>query len=1260
MKKTRVLLLVLSVLFIGFLTACNSTDKKLEAAKDLLVEHYSDTISVEDYEVTSNLTLINTIGDATVSWASSNAAITSAGVVTRGQADVNVTLTATLTISGETTTHQFRVKVKAADVSVEDQLAAAKAALVAQYAATIGDDDYEVMSNLSLVTTMSGAAVSWTSSEPTIITTAGVVNRPSFTVGDQTVTLTATLTIGTQTTTQLFYAFVPALARTVSEELKAVLELVTVFPDVQGITGAENWLAFPTTQLFESQEYTVAWTSSHPDVLSTAGVVVRPESGADDVLVTMTASITLGDVTETKEVEFLVFAIEGSTVVESIADLYTTASGTYVKLEGVTVIGKMSGGIFISDGTTMLFIFDSTILYPNVTVGSVYDIEGVYGLYFNAPQLAHEAARPLTATPSTATPASLVGTESTVTDAVTGKPTPSPTNLMVYDYLSITGKIIVDRAESPTGASNNYDTFIVPADYTGTTIIKTLDGNTAKAYETDAIVIYYQSLNRAAVTNLDGQIVTINLLLYGWRTDRLVWYAIYLGDGTDIEVQYTDAEAVAAAKNDLPSNFTGANGTVIENKTLNLLSTLYNTTITWTSSNDAIINPETGAVTVPAEGPQVEVTLTATIKRGDVEDTVAIIVKVGKPAPTTIDAVIAATVNDVVRTTGVITAAEYYRTYFIQDATGGIAMFTSNAGMLTFLKANVGNEVDVVGTRAVFNGMRQINPWEIVLKDDDATMPAAVNVDAVPLTATDMLPYQGRLVTMTEMLVTNVAVDNFGNITVTLRRPVEGANVTLRWDSRVVLSTEQDALIKGIEVDDVFNVTAVLGWNNNPQLFFTDTTVLTATTLSDASLVALDAKDITVPTSYTEAGTITLPATGANASAIAWVSSHPALINVETGAVTLPELGRVTVTLTATLVLNLEELEVEFKVTVGEPLPTVTYKETFETNIGTTYSAGTFDGVQGITWSYQAARNEDTFGIEGTGILLRRSDEPSFLQATFPNGVVEFSFEYRKAYTGGTERTYKVDVTIGETTTTLTVPGFGAGTGALADVFTFSAEVNSVTSTTIKIYATGPTGNQQATFDNFSWSEFDDSEQEEPVVAANIIIYELYGGGGNSGAPYNNDYVILYNPTDAAVDLSYYSLHYASSTGAFNATSNKINLDGMIAAGGFYKIQLAAGTTVTDKPLPFTADLSSTAINLAGTNGKLALAFGSVPDLTLTGSEDPAVVDFVGFGSANDSETAPTAVLSNSTSAKRTSFVDTNNNSVDFAVGAIDLSYLLD
>src|SRR5690606_37197429 len=135
------LFVVLIALFVGFLTACTSTADLLDEAKEALVANYAETISDEDYEVTGNLTLVTEIEGATVSWASSNTAIiTAAGVVTRPEADTNVTLTATITIEGETITQTFRVTVKAVEVTVAKRLAAAKTALIANYAATIGDD----------------------------------------------------------------------------------------------------------------------------------------------------------------------------------------------------------------------------------------------------------------------------------------------------------------------------------------------------------------------------------------------------------------------------------------------------------------------------------------------------------------------------------------------------------------------------------------------------------------------------------------------------------------------------------------------------------------------------------------------------------------------------------------------------------------------------------------------------------------------------------------------------------------------------------------------------------------------------------------------------------------------------------------------------------------------------------------------------------------------------------------------------------------
>jgi hypothetical protein len=291
----------------------------------------------------------------------------------------------------------------------------------------------------------------------------------------------------------------------------------------------------------------------------------------------------------------------------------------------------------------------------------------------------------------------------------------------------------------------------------------------------------------------------------------------------------------------------------------------------------------------------------------------------------------------------------------------------------------------------------------------------------------------------------------------------------MKWDSRTALSTEATATLAGVLENDMIDVTNVMAWNNAPYFYFTDTTIITDVTLTDESKVAIDANALTQPALLTEAGTLVLPATGTNGSTIVWTTDS-ALINVTTGAVTMPEEGQVTVTLTATLTLNAVTEVVTFDILVGVSTVTAT-TETFETNIGTSYANGTFTGVNGVVWTYVHARNEDTFAITGTGIMLRRSDEPSSLQGVFTSGLNAISFEYRKAYTGATARTYSVDVTNNGTTNTHVIEAFGSGSGAQETVYTFSLTgLNLTGETTVKIYATGPTGNQQAVFDNFIWS----------------------------------------------------------------------------------------------------------------------------------------------------------------------------------------------
>ncbi|MDY0388690.1 MAG: hypothetical protein RBT65_16520, partial [Methanolobus sp.] len=940
MRKTRVLLLVLVALFVGFLTACTSTEDLLNAAKDELVANYDATIASETYQVTGNLTLVTEIADATVSWTSSNTAIISnAGVVTRPATDTQVTLTATLTIDGETITHQFRVTVKAVEVTVAQKLEAAKALLVTNYANTIGDDEYVVTADLTLVTTIGEATVSWASSDTTIITDAGVVSAPAFSVGDQTVTLTATLTIGTESTTQLFYAFVEAADETVAERLDRALAFVTTFPAVEGITGVEDWIEFPTSVTFENTTYTVSWVSNKPNFLAVDGTVTRPEVNTPNQKVIMTATITEGTVTRSMEVEFIVFAIESSTLLDSIGEVYSFESGDYVKFEGVTVIGKMLYGFFISDGTTVLYIYDSSTLYDYVVVGQTYDIEGVYDLYYGLPQLANNAARPLTATPSDAAPVSMTGTPATVDSAITDKPTPSNNAPMVYNYLSITAKVLVDGQE--TTDIGRYNTFLVDPTYTGTTIITEMntDGK-AISYATDGIIIYYQSLNKAAVEALDGKLVTMNILLYGYRSDRMIWYAIYLGDGTDIQATFdTDAEAVAAVKNSLtvPTNIKTAT-------TLNLIDAQHGTTITWASNNEQVIDPATGVVT-PVDGQQTTVVLTATIEKGTVVETKTFTIKVGIPALSTIAAAIALPDASIIKIRGILTGVTKTgssgNTYWMQDATAGINIYADATISALLDELDFGVEIEMIGELDIFNGLFEITRIQTLeVINETPALPSPESLNDVDFTNAALLPYQGQLVSFEGFLLESDVNVTSGSFSVYLYNPTNGKKISARVESSVPGYADIIAFLNPLAVDSPVNVVgAIVGWFNNYQLAITGVSNFAVGTLTDDLKVHVDANVLTVPEFVTEAGTLTLPTSGTNGTTITWTSDN-VLIDATTGAVTMPASGQVTVTLTATVTLNsVVPAVATFEVLVGE---ITSFTATIDS--AGSYSSGISDG----------------------------------------------------------------------------------------------------------------------------------------------------------------------------------------------------------------------------------------------------------------------------------------------------------------------------
>ncbi len=136
------------------------------------------------------------------------------------------------------------------------------------------------------------------------------------------------------------------------------------------------------------------------------------------------------------------------------------------------------------------------------------------------------------------------------------------------------------------------------------------------------------------------------------------------------------------------------------------------------------------------------------------------------------------------------------------------------------------------------------------------------------------------------------------------------------------------------------------------------------------------------------------------------------------------------------------------------------------------------------------------------------------------------------------------------------------------------------------------------------------------AAAQQVVISQVYGGGNGTSATYKQDYVELRNRTGAPIDLSGWSIQYASATGSTWLKRDIVS--GTIPANGYFLVQMSTGGTVgADLPTPDV--IAPTTINMAAAQGKVALVNNQTTITTgvacpITGGF--GVVDFVGYGVA--------------------------------------------
>jgi DNA/RNA endonuclease G (NUC1) len=145
--------------------------------------------------------------------------------------------------------------------------------------------------------------------------------------------------------------------------------------------------------------------------------------------------------------------------------------------------------------------------------------------------------------------------------------------------------------------------------------------------------------------------------------------------------------------------------------------------------------------------------------------------------------------------------------------------------------------------------------------------------------------------------------------------------------------------------------------------------------------------------------------------------------------------------------------------------------------------------------------------------------------------------------------------------------------------------------------------------------------RDESATRPSIVISQIYGGGGNSGAPLKNDFIELFNPTGLTVPVAGWSVQYTSSAGT---TWIVTNLTGSIPPGGYYLVQEAASTNGSALPTP---DATGN-INMNATVGKVALVQATT---ALTGG-CPTAYDLVAYGANSTACGVNAPTTSNTTS----------------------------
>lgn len=171
------------------------------------------------------------------------------------------------------------------------------------------------------------------------------------------------------------------------------------------------------------------------------------------------------------------------------------------------------------------------------------------------------------------------------------------------------------------------------------------------------------------------------------------------------------------------------------------------------------------------------------------------------------------------------------------------------------------------------------------------------------------------------------------------------------------------------------------------------------------------------------------------------------------------------------------------------------------------------------------------------------------------------------------------------------------------------------------------------------------------ATPANVVISQIYTAGGNSGAPYNADFIELFNPTSGNLTLNNYSVQYASAAGATISTVTLLPAVVTLAPGHHYLIAATPGSN--GMALPTTPDLTNSSIAFGAASGKIILVDNATALSTACPTTGPDIVDYIAYGTGTSCATGSAAPAPSSALAdiRVNACNATGNSSTEFATG---------